>query len=634
MLLLQGVFSFVVLLLAVSGFYCWGGAVARLIQPRPEADGGLLPNTFRIGAGIAAFSTVILYLGLVGLWSRPVFALLLVLVLAPGALQALRLGRRWWLREDRPGNGSISLVLFALGLFALPGLVLPPHARDALVYHLEVPRQFLLHQGFADLGGNVFAFFPLGIEMLYLPCLAFFPPFAVQVVHFGFLLLLVYGLAEFRQYVLRSDRLPVRDVLLLLSLASVPTLWRDATWAYIDAGWVYFGFLAAAAAWGLLRRESSSDLRYGILFLAFFLAIKYPGFYFVLILALALLAVRLAGQRVRQATPRAAAAALVCLALVAGPYYLRNLTLTGNPLFPFFTFVFGSGHAQWSPDHEQALKLGILGQYGEDIPPFLAPVMFLWTVVNPVLDDPARFDGVIGPFLLLWLIPLLDRRRGPPREVLLPVFIAAYLVAWGLVLKQARFLMPVLPVILMYVFCRAPAPGKGAQLRRRAAWAMIAVTLAFNLAVLAPAVFRLPLARVMAGSASGEELLDRQLPVYRCQRFINERLPLEARVWVLLTGNENFYLQRRYLADYIVEEFSFQEWLSRSDKSLQVLHEFRARHATHLLIRTDLVFEPAMYLDKPEKFPLVFDFFRNRTAFLYEANGYAVFRLKDAPPAD
>ena len=629
MFLLQGALAFLALFLALQGMHAWGGAISRLWTDRSDLDAALLGHSFRIGTGLAAFSTLTLYLGLAGLWQPAVLGVLLLAAIVPGMVRSLRLARRLLKSGARPAGLSVSLILFTLGLFSLPVLVLPPHARDALVYHLEVPRQFLLHQGYASLGGNVFGFFPMGIEMLYLPCLAFFPPFTVQVVHFGFLGLLLFGLAEFRLAILRSDRLPSRDGWLLLALATVPTLWRDATWAYIDAGWVYFGFLTVAAAWGFLKRRCKADLLHGAVFLAFYLTIKYPGFYFILILALVILASRLAGRMTLRIPAGAAAAALLLLLLVAGPYYLRNLASTGNPLFPFFTRLLGSAHPHWSPDHEQALKLGILGQYGENVPPALAPLMFVGAAFNPVLDDPARFDGVIGPFLLLWLIPLLLCRRGPPREILLPLFIAAYLVAWGLILKQARFLMPVLPVILMYFFSRPDSPGSPGVAEKRVTRLAIALILVFNLVVLMPPVFRLPLGRVLSGGRYETETLEQLLPVYRCQQFINQQLPREANLWVLLTGNENFYLQRRYQADYIVEDFSFQAWLARSDRPEEILNEFRSRRATHLLIRTDLVFNPAMYIDKLDKFPLVFAFFRSQTEFLYEANGFAVFRLKE-----
>jgi hypothetical protein len=626
MTILNGLLAWGLWLVLMMGVLSVGDFIIRKGLRLSISDVAPLRYSMSIGIGLIGLSTLIMYASLVGILREELFWALLAILSLFGIHRGARLIRDIYQADHWHSEFPPGLILMAgIALMALPLLVLPPTARDGLVYHLEVPRQQLLHGGMVA-NSNIYGYFPMGVEMLYLFSLAVFPPYAVQFAHFGFLLLTLLVIVESGPA--SSPRSAIHLMLPgLLVLATVPTFWLDATWAYIDLGWAFFTILMVAGIYHYLRTRNTGPLICGAIIMGFYPAIKYPGFYYLLALLLAFLLIVLKDRMRLQDLRRAIPAMVVAGLVTASPYFIRNLILTGNPVFPFMTTVIPTNSPFWSPAHEIALVDGLLHQYGA---PFLHPLLrianYFIAALNSTLEQPELFDGVLGPFLLLW-IPVwwMYRPKSPHARFSLSLIIISGLI-WSYSLRQARFLLPILPVILLFTI---GSIQEGARRRwKELVWGVVCAGIVlFNLAVLVPAVWsRMPPAAGLIGKMDREAYLERRLPVYSCQHFINRSLPPQAVVWVLLTGNENFYLQRDYQADYVIEDFTFQQWLSQSRNPGDLAVRFRGRGITHLLVRTDLLYNPLLYLDKPDKFPLAVRFFQSNR-LLYHANGFAVYTL-------
>ncbi|HPC20576.1 MAG TPA: hypothetical protein PL039_10305 [Kiritimatiellia bacterium] len=176
MIFIEGLLSIAGAVLIVAGLVTAGRFALLRVVP-DSARPGLPDRMLAVGLGIAVCSTGILGLGMAGLLHRAVLAVLIGAVGALGVRECIR-----WSRgraaDSNPGRlGWVSVTALAVvTLPALPFLLLPPLARDALVYHLEVPRQYLLHHGLIELPRNVYAYFPKGIEMLFTAVLGYFRP--------------------------------------------------------------------------------------------------------------------------------------------------------------------------------------------------------------------------------------------------------------------------------------------------------------------------------------------------------------------------------------------------------------------------------------------------------------------------
>jgi len=633
MIFIEGLLSIAGAVLIVAGLVTAGRFALLRVVP-DSARPGLPDRMLAVGLGIAVCSTGILGLGMAGLLHRAVLAVLIGAVGALGVRECIR-----WSRgraaDSNPGRlGWVSVTALAVvTLPALPFLLLPPLARDALVYHLEVPRQYLLHHGLIELPRNVYAYFPKGIEMLFTAVLGLFPPWTTQLVHFSFLALTVLAVLEYAAAVgRRAPRwlwLPA-----VLAFASVPTLWLDATYAYIDAGLMFFATLVALGLDWHHRRGDPTLLGASLLLAGFVVAIKYTAFYYVL----AILGVYLVFSLVRRTTAayswRHPVLLSAGLLLFAGPYFVWNAWHTGNPVFPFFGGLFPTANPFWTSPQADAFW-GFLASYGRPFGFPLAPVLnYLVAAFNPVLHLREYFDGVLGPFLLTGLLAFLPARNRNCSDGLAGALIVAFALVWGVLLRQARFLLPALPLLLLLLI-QAVEGWWGDRPWRRAAWVAICLgVIAFNLAVLLPELARQPATELMSGRTTREEILNTRLPVYACQQYINRELPADARVWTLQTGNELFYLERRYLGDYVVEDYTFHRWLAEAREPAAITRRFADWGITHLLIRTDAVFAPELYADLPAKYPLMRAFFTSQVRLCFESNGFAVLELRPLRPID
>jgi len=630
-MIIEGILGVAGVVLIASGLIAGGRLALRLLAPhsvRPE-----LPHRMiAAGLGIAVLSAGILGLGMAGLLHRAVLAVMIGSMGALGAWEIVRRMRSSASVSGRPGWVP-AVAVAAVTLPALPFLLLPPLARDALVYHLEVPRQYLQHHGLIELPRNVYAYFPKGIEMLFTAAMGLFPPWTTQFVHFSFLALTVLAVLEYAAAIGRQTPrwlwLPA-----VLAFATVPTLWLDATYAYIDAGLMFFVTLTALGLDWHHRRGDPALLGASLLLAGFVAAIKYTAFYYVLALLGVYLVSVLARRRTTDLTWRHPISLGTGLMVFAGPYLVWNAWHTGNPVFPFFGGLFPNLNPFWTQAQADAFW-GFLASYGHPFHFPLAPALnYLVAAFNPVLHLREFFDGVLGPFLLIGVLAGLPARKRNVSEALTGSCVVVFALVWGILLRQARFLLPVLPLLLLLLI-QALEGWWGVRPWRRAIWVAACLgVISFNLAVLLPELIRQPALELVSGRTTRAEILNTRLPVYACQRYINRELPADARIWTLQTGNELFYLDRAYLGDYVVEDHTFHTWLAEAREPSAITRRFEHFGVTHLLIRTDAVFAPELYADLPDKYPLMRAFFSSQVRLCFEANGFAVLALRQAHEID
>jgi len=607
----------------------WAGewVVRRLRGPLPEE--GFPVYSFSAGLGIALLSTTLLIVSWLG-------GLRLSVLAALAAPIGLAGGIRFW-RGCREGEWSRLLAwggwhllpLAVLALLAVPYLLLPPTGWDALVYHLEVPRQYLLNHGMLELPRNPFSYLPQGVDMLYAGCLALLPPFAAQFLHFGFLLLSLFAVIETLHAAGDLPSVPrLASVLLQLGGALMPALWLSAIGPYVDVGLAFYGVLAAAGAFLYLKHRRPQDLFPVLAVAAFIPAIKLTG-----LVLLAVIGLVLAVAAWRNPIPRPPLRPVLTILLAAflvfaAPYLVRSAVWTGNPVFPFFNGLFGYHNPFWTGD-QQAVLWHFLDRYGSGLgsrwlyPLNLVILPFVWQ-----MEVDQWFDGALGPFLLIWvLLWWRTRRRLPAEDRFLAVLLLVFGLVWAIWLRQARFFLPLVPAMLLFNL-RAIGLQVGEFWRKYLWIGVAAAILAFNLAVLGPELGRLRAFDFLAGRLDVHAFLGSQIPAYEAQRFVNEHTPPEARIWQMFTLNKNFYLEREYLADYILEDVTFYRWVTATDNPALVGRQFRELGVTHLLLNPDVALNPALYTEAPEKRELALRFLQTQTRPLFMANGFLVCELK------
>jgi 4-amino-4-deoxy-L-arabinose transferase-like glycosyltransferase len=360
----------------------------------------------------------------------------------------------------------------------------------------------------------------------------------------------------------------------LLALAAGGRWWTTG-----DSRWLVM--MAAGVGWALSAKLSAVSLLVPLV---------------VLVLLRILRASRKAMDANRQSIGRLALTslgALVAGAILASPWYIRTWARSGSPLFPFYPGLWPGQASGWDAEraHLYEAMFELFGQADTVLDYLLAPFRL---AVAAQAAQPAYYDGVLG-VAFLFGTPVLAWalwRRRLDVEVLIGTLIsAAMFVLWLLGSQQLRYLLPAAPpmALAMVAASAAAETEGGAWLGRVLRGLLLAAAAANALVVLAWVVQADPV-RVVLGGERRETYLTRRLDYYPFYEAVNRELPATARVWLINTRRDTYYLDRPYFADFMFEDYTLKQWVqaARDPEELRI----RARQAgiTHVLVRHDILF--------------------------------------------
>jgi hypothetical protein len=528
--------SFVVFLAVVSA-----GAGKWLLdrfRQAPEHPLDALALSLPLGMGLLALGT--LALGELGCMGRVGLSALLALLLELGLLASWRLlgdlGRRaWGGHEGFPAGPATTsrIIAWCLGLTLLgTGLVAfsPVTDGDALCYHLQVPKLFLIRRsvGFdPDLHETVY---PLVTELLYAVALEFRGPVACRWIPWVLGLVLAANVTALARPSLGRRAWWAGATILL-----VPAVSNGMSAPLDDVALSAFG-TAAIFAWARLHeRPSQRAAAVAGLCAGLAAGVKYPALVLCGLLAPAI-ALRSfvpgwTGSNLRRRQWLWFTLVYLAAAVAAGGWwYLRAYLYTGNPVYPFFRGIFGGAGLDEVLD---PIKRPL-------------PVTFwnLLTALGPLTLQPDRFDSFshqFGPVFLLFLPAALLERL--PRRVLGLTGLGYLFLVLCLTQRQSmRFVLIALGPMAIAVACGASAWCDRRTIPKRLMLAVFLGTLGLETG-LALARSR-HVFKFVVGRESSEEFLSRREPTFRVGRWVGQSLPRTAR----LVGQDHrgFYIPRAY----------------------------------------------------------------------------------------
>ncbi|MCX5797681.1 MAG: hypothetical protein NTY77_19500 [Elusimicrobia bacterium] len=531
------------------------------------------------GLGFGTLSLILLGLGAARLYSPPV----LKAAFLAAACCALAGARRWWAWLPRlepsprerlgPWEGA-ALCLLALGLvFELCGTMTPEIFYDSLVYHLALPRLYLLKGRLAAVPYNIFSGTPLAVQLLYGLCLSLADEKLASLLHLSF------GAAAAATVYAIGRRCFSRAAGLLAACAFFLCP------AVLYAGWGCGVDLAAAflCACALLVMLADGAPSAAGLLLGFACGVKYN----VLPVAAVLVAVH-AWQARRQGRPWRGAAVMAAAAAAAfSPWLVKDAVLFGNPLYPYLRGLFGD--PGWIADW-QAFVADV-GNRGAAETLFTGAglrglLLQPWTTsvgVWPLGDWP-------GPVFLLavpWL--LLLRPRRPEAKAVLAAAAGGYL-AWALATRWVRYMLPVLPLLAL---CAALAVESGAWPRwlRRLGWLLILYGGLFEIQAAFSQGQWSGQWDCLTGKVSRADYLKTQrptypLPYFAAAEFINRALPPDAKVLVL-GESRTYYIERDCIAATVFDRNPFWAAAEQARDGEDLLAKVRALGVTHVFVSAE-----------------------------------------------
>ena len=465
----------------------------------------LLDALNRFGVGAVGFALLTFAAGLAGLLYRVAY----IPVLLACALFGLAELRRvlplvprprpkawpgWQLALAAMIAVSVALVVIAAGA--------PVTAFDALHYHASAAARYAESHRLLEIEWSWSSYQPFTVEMLVTDGVLLWD--SVQGA-FAPVLLALGALAAVLGMGFRAGG---RSAAILAGAIFFvqPLMAFEASGTLVENG---LALAVALAAWNLatfVRTGDAVAVALGGFFAGAAAGMKYVGLFVVLAAAAGLvLAVR------RRMTPTTAALFAAPAALVALPWYAKNLVQTGNPLYPF---VFGGPN-----EYAQAWIDSAIHEHGHGRGPvdaLLLPFRLLGAG-----DDFDR-GSWLSPLLLVFApLALFDESKRRWCTVALGA-ILVYAAAWFATSQQARFLLPIAPVLAVVAAVGILA------LARRGRVARILVPLAAGgalfLCFAMSAVYTAQFAPVALGFADREEFLVAKTPYYDGVRWLNRNL--------------------------------------------------------------------------------------------------------------
>ena len=601
----------VVAALVVVAWYGLGALVFRAIEGRTASTPNAVATACAFGAGI--FSLVFFVLGLVGAY-RPGFALLMLVVgLAMAGLAAATraVGMRGTgavpptsaAASARTGGGAapvpriptarvaVALVAIAVVVAGIAALA-PPTAKDALQYHLALPKAFAAAGRLIVVPENIASYFPLGVEMNGLwamlvgrvvsPRVGEVAFGATTFAFFPLVLAFVYGwVAERgvgRAWAATAGAL----------VATVPVAYDVAAGGSVDlalALYVAIGTRAAARWWAAGDRPQLAALT---LALGFALGVKVLALFPVVVLGL----IALLGARRTRSGAVAVAATLAGAAALAAPWYVRTWALTGSPVFPFFLDVWPAYADGWDTARSVMFRSFNAAFGGDkDLLGFLV-LPFRLSLMGQ-REVSTLYESVLGVAFLA-AVPIVAwaawRRDLADDETITALVGGALFVWWAAAGQVMRYLLPALPLAAVVAVRAAAALATDPATARWLRASLLVPAVAALLVMLAWFVGDAPMLSVL-GAETRTEYLARRLDYYPYYRIINDELPGNARVWLINVRRDTYHLERAYRGDYLFEDHTLRVAIQAGADADGLRAWARAADITHVFVRHDALFD-------------------------------------------
>jgi hypothetical protein len=577
---LAAIFNVLGDLLTAFLFYVLGAVLGRRLTRAMQFGSPLESLVMQTGLGLGIVSFITFGLGLVGFLNSVLFWSLLLLAL-------------FFLRRDL---GTVLSDVCAvrillptrfdqvLGWFCLVSLLLaviialtPPIAWDAQTYHLVIPKMDIARGVIAAPPDIPYFSFPSLVEMVYLAAMLLKGDIVPQLIHLGYLglvLLGVYALAE--RYL--NARIGIMACAILIA---VPSIVMVASWAYVDLALAFYAFIAFFA-W--LNARQTTEWRWYVLtgmFAGMAAGVKYTA----LIVPVALFGLILLTKESRRL--KFAFAFLLSSGLVALPWYVRNLIFTGNPVYPFFL-----GGNYWD-----AFRAEWFGRFGTGLSN--TPLQILtapWDATILGMEGTVSYGATIGPLLLI-LIPLIVLPTiGQSRQLHhlirdAAIFSGILYVFWLMgiagskLLLQTRLLFPAFPMfalIAAIAFDRLEVMRLPQFSLQRFMRLVILLVLGLTLIEYVTSFTSDNWLSYLTGNETRAAFLARHLGAYNTTtKFVNEKLPADARV-LFLWEPRGYYVMRAMQPDTLLDTWAHLRWKYHDADAIAA--SLRASGYTHLVL--------------------------------------------------
>jgi hypothetical protein len=235
----------------------------------------------------------------------------------------------------------LAVAILLLYLVVILIALTPPIASDALIHHLAVPKLWLVNGGFYEIKWADFSYYPMNVDLLYLVSLYFNNDILPNFIHMGFGI----GTAWLIYMYLKRYYHRIAALLGVLLFVSTPIVLRMSTVAYVDLGLAFFTTISVLACirwrtggYGELKWLLISSISMGLA-----LGTKYNALLAWVFLSFSIVFLYSKDTGAQWRAIRHGAFFFLVSLFVFSPWLIKNMILTGNPLYPLFSGLFSAG---------------------------------------------------------------------------------------------------------------------------------------------------------------------------------------------------------------------------------------------------------------------------------------------------
>ncbi len=553
-------------------FVLFGRSVRAML---PATDWSARVNVlWDLYTGVISAAILITVLGMLGFFNPLLFAG----VVAAGPLLNVRridaFIAPWRALRDSVvscrGQMFLGLTLMVPVAMSVVPTAVPEIFYDALYYHLGLPWQYVMAGQIQWRPHVVHSAFPAYLDVLFGLCLGLG---GAGVAKFFNLCLFLAGwgaTAVFLYEVLGERRAALVGA---VTVSTIPGVLIMSTMCAIDAALIGFSAMSALAL-ARLKRVGTHDVTPLVLLAAlnagFVAGSKYTGLWLIGVLAVPLFF----SQRPVLAA-RTAALFIGAAILVAAPWYVRNLILIGDPVYPVLSAFLGDREARWA-----------IERLHRDVPGSGLSWASLANLVIGLAQGRDQFGAGAQPGLLIpfgAVALLLGSFRVP---LLRPwaVVAAGFVLVWLTQAHVVRYLYPIFPLFTLGL---AWAATRAIELVRypalvTAVFVMLALApLSQSLRILDALYVGSDVAALASGTLSEEEYLTRRLSYYPAVQWLNVHSPPDAQV-LYLGETRLLYLDRLVRLSSAYDHTEIADLLGPDSPPL--FSQLRSLGITHIVI--------------------------------------------------
>ncbi len=537
----------------------------------------------------------------------------------------------------------VSVVFFLAIIFFIMIEVLlcltPPIARDALIHHLAIPKLWIMHGGFYDTPWAAYSYYPMNLALLYLIPLYFGNDIIPNFIHLGFGI----GTAAIIYYYLMRRLNHVAGLLGFLIFISTPIISRLSTVAYVDLGLVFFltASILAFMRWREGEYKQYKWLLISAVTMGLALGTKYNALvaWFFLTLALVFIYSRDIGNQWK-AMQYGFMFFIISFAIFS-PWLIKNIILTGNPLYPLFNGIFNSNAGSDGGTYSVASGYSYMGMfkmremlYGESLwEILLIPVRIFFQGQ----DNSARyFDGVLNPILIIF-VPFAFIKKDMKLEKLFFLFFSIFFILITFFLDQirTRYILPVIPFLviltvmgLVNIFTWLTA--RESLLRKIYMSGLVIFLIALltmNAIYIKKYCLKIGPINYLLGKESRDDFIVRHDSSYPAMMYINKNTLENSRIRLILLAGRGYYLNRIYEEDPSFGIDIIRGMIKNSSNEKSFQGYLSSLGCTHLLVRYDL-FQQFMHNNfAPEIVNQVWKQMGKALNAVYDDHNYVVFSI-------